>query len=111
MKNTYVYNGIIIRTSKIEYTHACIRKSSATNDKIHVVSCNTNIELAELSKRRELKEFENAITDLKKELAARKEGKKCFWWFEDYTTEYLNNKLIGLITVKNSIKVIKLSKA
>lgn len=111
MKNVYTYNGRIIRATNHDYTHACIRKTIANNDEIYVVSCNKNKELAESAKRREAKEFENAITDLKKELAARKEGKKLFWWFKDCTTEYLNNKLIELIIVKNSIKVIKLTKA
>ena len=88
MKNTYTYNGRVIRTTNHDYTHACIRQTIANNDEIYVVSCNKNKELAESAKRRELKEFENAITDLKKELAARKEGKKIFWWYEDCTTEY-----------------------
>ena len=110
MKNHYLYNGRVIRTSEHDYSHACVRNSLAENNEIYVVSCNKNKELAEAAKRREAKEINEAISEYKKELEARAEGKTKIWWLKDATTDHIKNKIEKLENSLNSLKVVEIQK-
>lgn len=79
MKNKYYYQGVLVRTSDREYTHAVISTKKPFS-KAMLMSCHSSAELAEKMIRAAISEQESNIRFSQACIKCLESGKTWFMW-------------------------------